>query len=144
MLSIRYKFRCADMFCSFEPNLLKCLWPYVWPNISGKDLPIYSFELCILKLCISMVKFIKIFYTCSLLYHHWSSFCIKEEDKKGVSLSFREIPLQNQGQGRFSTHWSLCFLWHQIYISDLILFGNIFGYSNHFWAWEWKVFLFLL
>ena len=25
-----------------------------------------------------------IFYTCSLLYHHWSSFCIKEEDKKGV------------------------------------------------------------
>jgi len=73
MLSIRYKFRCADMFCSFEPNLLKCLWPYVWPNISGKDLPIYSFELCILKLCIYMVKFIKLSI---LSYVLWSEFCV--------------------------------------------------------------------
>ena len=73
MLNIRYKFRCADMFCSFEPNLLKYLWSYVWPNISGKDLWIYSFALYILKLCISMVKFIKLPI---LSYVLWSEFCV--------------------------------------------------------------------
>ena len=60
MLNIRYKFRCADMLFSLEANLLKCLCSLVWPNNSGKDLQIYSFALCILKLCLSMVKFIKL------------------------------------------------------------------------------------
>ena len=29
ILNIRHKFRCVDMLCSLEANLLKCLWSYV-------------------------------------------------------------------------------------------------------------------
>ena len=43
-------------------------------------------------------------------------------DKKGESLSFREIPLQNQGQGRFSAYRSSNFLRPPVYPANLILF----------------------
>ena len=43
-------------------------------------------------------------------------------DKKGESLSFREILLQNQGQGRFSAYLIGNFLRPPVYPVDLILF----------------------
>ena len=108
ILNIRYRFRCEDMFCSLDANLLKCLWP----NILGKDLKICSFLL--LKLCISMVKFIKLSILSIVL---WSEFCVlgyfthsvyyaivealfvsKRKIKKVFFSVFGEIQLQNQSQ----------------------------------------------
>ena len=83
------------------------------------------------------------FFSCSLLCHHWSSCYIKEEDKKCVSLSFRETPLQNQSQGRCPLYWSSSFLCPPIYIANLILFGSAFWCSLHFWTGRWEAFLLL-
>ncbi len=44
-----------------------------------------------------------IFYACSLICLHWNSLSTKEADKKGLSPSLREIPLQNQGQWMLSS-----------------------------------------
>ena len=75
----------------------------------------------------------------TLLY--WSSHCTKETDKKGVSLSFREIPLQNQVQRRYSAYWSGNFLCPPVYPEDFILFRNTFWYQHLFWAGVWEAFI---
>ena len=75
---------------------------------------------------------------------YWSSHCTKETDKKGVSLSFGEIPLQNQVQRWYSAYWSGNFLRHPVYPEDLILFWNSFWYQHIFWAGVWEAFILLL
>ena len=116
--------------------------------------------LFVIKFVIFMTKFIKQSTLSYLLWSdyfakvyilrrlftlcYWSSHCTKETDKKGVSLSFRVIPLQNQVQRRYSAYWSGNFLRPPVYPEDLILFWNTFWYQHLFWAGVWEAFIFRL
>ena len=117
--------------------LVICLTEYL-----GKGLRIYSFVLCILKLCISMTIFIKLYI---LSYVLWSEFCVggyfthvvcyviiealfvpKRKIKKVYLSVLCEIPLQNQGQGDFLhiEAYSFCDL---KYIHQVWYYSEIFS-----------------
>ena len=129
------------MLCSLEANLFNVCCLYIFLFVAKVVLIIGEIHKTIyIIICVLWSEFYVGGYF-TLLVHHLNSLCTKEAGKKGVSLSFLKIPLQNQGQGRCSAFWSLCILWPLIYIAVLLLFRNTFRYLYRFWTGTWNLFL---
>ena len=90
------------MLCSLEANLFNVCCLYIFLFVAKVVLIIGEIHKTIyIIICVLWSEFYVGGYF-TLLVHHLNSLCTKEADKKGVSLSFLKIPLQNQGQGRCS------------------------------------------